>query len=39
MVLFQNDVGQRVTVNGESYRDVITKFFIPQLDNMDVEEK
>ncbi|GFU61085.1 uncharacterized protein TNCV_4437131 [Trichonephila clavipes] len=35
---FKNDEGQNVTVNGDRYRDMITNFFIPELNNHDVQE-
>ncbi|GFU50998.1 transposable element Tc3 transposase [Trichonephila clavipes] len=35
---FKNDKGHNVTVNGERYRAMITKFFIPELNNHDVQE-
>ncbi|GFS81932.1 putative DD41D transposase [Trichonephila clavipes] len=35
---FKNDEGQNVTVNGDRYRDMITNFFIPELNNNDVHE-
>ncbi|GFW89896.1 hypothetical protein TNCV_2979921 [Trichonephila clavipes] len=35
----QNDGGHNVTeVNGDRYRAMITKFFIPELNNHDVQE-
>ncbi|GFW83110.1 putative transposase [Trichonephila clavipes] len=37
-VLLQNDEGHNVTVNGDRYRDMITNFFIPELNNHDVQE-
>ena len=33
---FENEAGQAATVNGARYRDVITRFFLPKLDNIDV---
>ncbi|GFY17760.1 uncharacterized protein TNCV_1074951 [Trichonephila clavipes] len=35
---FKNDEGQNVTVNGDRYRAMITNFFIPELNNHDVQE-
>ncbi|GFV25130.1 hypothetical protein TNCV_591961 [Trichonephila clavipes] len=35
---FQNDEGHNVTVNGDRYRAMITNFFIPELNNHDVQE-
>ncbi|GFW27681.1 transposable element Tc3 transposase [Trichonephila clavipes] len=35
---FKNDEGHNVTVNGDRYRAMITNFFIPQLNNHDVQE-
>ncbi|GFV48789.1 uncharacterized protein TNCV_3705201 [Trichonephila clavipes] len=35
---FKNDEGHNVTVNGDQYRAMITKFFIPELNNHDVQE-
>ncbi|GFT85722.1 transposase [Trichonephila clavipes] len=35
---FKNDEGHNVTVNGVRYRAMITNFFIPQLNNHDVQE-
>ncbi|GFS89682.1 uncharacterized protein TNCV_3787241 [Trichonephila clavipes] len=35
---FKNDEGHNVTVNGDRYRAMITDFFIPQLNNHDVQE-
>ncbi|GFV36958.1 transposable element Tc3 transposase [Trichonephila clavipes] len=37
-ILLQNDEGHNVTVNGDRYRAMITNFFIPQLNNHDVQE-
>ncbi|GFU13694.1 transposase [Trichonephila clavipes] len=34
----KNDEGHKVTVNGDRYRAVITNFFIPELNNEDVQE-
>ncbi|GFU81044.1 hypothetical protein TNCV_1116961 [Trichonephila clavipes] len=34
----QNDEGHNVTVNGDRYRAMITNFFIPELNNRDVQE-
>ncbi|GFX64432.1 hypothetical protein TNCV_4043221 [Trichonephila clavipes] len=36
--LLQNDEGHNITVNGDRYRAMIPKFFIPELDNHDVQE-
>ncbi|GFT21718.1 transposable element Tc3 transposase [Trichonephila clavipes] len=35
---FKNDEGHNVTVNGNRYRAMITNFFIPELNNRDVQE-
>ncbi|GFU90814.1 transposable element Tc3 transposase [Trichonephila clavipes] len=35
---FKNDEGHEVTVNGDWYRAMITNFFIPELNNHDVQE-
>ncbi|GFV63056.1 DUF4817 domain-containing protein [Trichonephila clavipes] len=35
---FKNDEGHNVPVNGDRYRAMITNFFIPELNNHDVEE-
>ena len=35
---FKNDAGQNVTVNSDRYRAMITDFFIPQLNNHDIQE-
>ncbi|GFT39991.1 RNase H domain-containing protein [Trichonephila clavipes] len=35
---FKNDEGHKVTVNGDRYRAMITNFFIPELNNNDVQE-
>ncbi|GFY03208.1 uncharacterized protein TNCV_1171681 [Trichonephila clavipes] len=35
---FKNDEGHNVTVNGDRYRAMITDFFIPELNNHDVQE-
>ncbi|GFU63966.1 uncharacterized protein TNCV_245441 [Trichonephila clavipes] len=35
---FKNDEGHNVTVNNDRYRAMITKFFIPELNNHDVQE-
>ncbi|GFX88059.1 putative DD41D transposase [Trichonephila clavipes] len=35
---FKNDEGHNVTVNGNWYRAMITNFFIPELNNHDVQE-
>ncbi|GFY00640.1 transposable element Tc3 transposase [Trichonephila clavipes] len=35
---FKNDKGHNVTVNGDRYRAMITNFFIPELNNHDVQE-
>ncbi|GFV72262.1 transposase [Trichonephila clavipes] len=35
---FKNDEGHNVTVNGDRYRDMITNFFLPELNNHDVHE-
>ncbi|GFT64405.1 integrase catalytic domain-containing protein [Trichonephila clavipes] len=35
---FKNDEGHNVTVNGDRYRAIITNFFIPELNNHDIQE-
>ncbi|GFX12802.1 DUF4817 domain-containing protein [Trichonephila clavipes] len=35
---FKKDEGHNVTVNGDRYRAMITNFFIPELNNHDVQE-
>ncbi|GFV85599.1 putative DD41D transposase [Trichonephila clavipes] len=35
---FKNDEGHNVTVNGDRYRAMITNFFIPELNNHDVQQ-
>ena len=35
--VFKND-GQTVTVNGERYRDMITNFFVPQLEGINLAD-
>ncbi|GFU64442.1 DUF4817 domain-containing protein [Trichonephila clavipes] len=35
---FKNDGGHNITVNGDRYRAMITNFFIPELNNHDVQE-
>ncbi|GFY17749.1 putative transposable element [Trichonephila clavipes] len=35
---FKDDEGHNVTVNGDRYRTMITNFFIPELNNHDVQE-
>ncbi|GFV52092.1 transposase [Trichonephila clavipes] len=35
---FKNDEGPKVTVNGDRYRAMITNFFIPELNNHDVQK-
>ncbi|GFY05618.1 putative transposable element [Trichonephila clavipes] len=35
---FKNYEGHRITVNGDRYRAMITNFFIPELNNHDVQE-
>ncbi|GFU11574.1 putative DD41D transposase [Trichonephila clavipes] len=35
---FKNDEGHNVTVNGDRFRAMITNFFIPELNNHDVQE-
>ncbi|GFV24476.1 uncharacterized protein TNCV_3955111 [Trichonephila clavipes] len=37
-ILLQNDEGHNVTVNGDRYRALIITFFIPELNNHDVQE-
>ncbi|GFW72534.1 uncharacterized protein TNCV_3797621 [Trichonephila clavipes] len=36
--IFKNDEGHNVTVNGDRYTAMITNFFIPELNNHDVQE-
>ncbi|GFT08230.1 putative DD41D transposase [Trichonephila clavipes] len=36
---FKNDEGRNVTANGDRYRAMITNFFIPELNNHDVQER
>ncbi|GFT73653.1 hypothetical protein TNCV_4234101 [Trichonephila clavipes] len=36
--VLQNDERHNVTVNGDRYRAMITNFFIPELNNHDVQE-
>ncbi|GFV04455.1 putative DD41D transposase [Trichonephila clavipes] len=38
LYFFKNDDGHNVTVNGDRYRAMITNFFIPELNNHDVQE-
>ncbi|GFW44610.1 putative transposable element [Trichonephila clavipes] len=38
LYFFKNDEGHNVTVNGDRYRAMITNFFIPELNNPDVQE-
>ncbi|GFU79087.1 putative transposable element [Trichonephila clavipes] len=38
LYFFKNDEGHNVTVNGDRYRTMITNFFIPELNNHDVQE-
>ncbi|GFW71659.1 putative transposable element [Trichonephila clavipes] len=38
VLLQKNDEGHNVTVNGDRYRAMITNFFIPELNNHDVQE-
>ncbi|GFX95860.1 transposable element Tc3 transposase [Trichonephila clavipes] len=35
---FKNDEGHNITVNGDRYRAMITNFFIPELNNHDIQE-
>ncbi|GFW85815.1 hypothetical protein TNCV_854641 [Trichonephila clavipes] len=37
-IFFKNDEGHNVTVNGDQYRAMSTNFFIPELNNHDVQE-
>ncbi|GFV77668.1 transposable element Tc3 transposase [Trichonephila clavipes] len=37
-ILLQNEEGHNVTFNGDRYRAMITNFFIPELNNHDVQE-
>ncbi|GFS83144.1 putative transposable element [Trichonephila clavipes] len=38
LYFFKNDEGHNVTVNGDRYRAMINNFFIPELNNHDVQE-
>ncbi|GFV41443.1 uncharacterized protein TNCV_5048481 [Trichonephila clavipes] len=38
ILLQKNDEGHNVTVNGDRYRAMITNFFLPELNNHDVQE-
>ncbi|GFY12214.1 uncharacterized protein TNCV_4935031 [Trichonephila clavipes] len=38
LYFLKNDEGHNVTVNGDRYRAMITNFFIPELNNHDVQE-
>ncbi|GFT69422.1 putative transposable element [Trichonephila clavipes] len=38
LYFFKNDEGHKVTVNGDRYRTMITNFFIPELNNHNVQE-
>jgi len=33
---FENEAGQEETVTGAQYRDMITQFFVPKLEDIDV---
>ncbi|XP_073847016.1 uncharacterized protein [Musca autumnalis] len=35
---FRNNAGEAVTVNGDRYRAMITDYFVPELDGMNVDE-
>ena len=35
---FENEAGQAATVNGARYRDTITRFFLPKLDDIDAAD-
>ena len=35
---FENEASQAATVNGARYRDRITRFFLPKLDDIDVAD-
>ena len=35
---FENETGRAATVNGARYRDTITQFFPPKLDDIDVAD-
>ena len=35
---FENEAGQAATVNGARYRDAITRFFLPKLDDIYVAD-
>ena len=36
IIFFENEADQAATVNGARYRDMITQFFLPKLDDIDV---
>lgn len=36
LYFFENEAGQAATVNGVRYRNTITQFFLPKLDDIDV---
>ncbi|GFS47820.1 DUF4817 domain-containing protein [Trichonephila clavipes] len=38
LYFFKNDEGHNVTIDGDRYRAMITNFFIPELNNHDVQE-
>ncbi|GFU50561.1 DUF4817 domain-containing protein [Trichonephila clavipes] len=38
LYFFKNDEGHNITANGDRYRAMITNFFIPELNNQDVQE-
>ncbi|EFN76657.1 hypothetical protein EAI_15297, partial [Harpegnathos saltator] len=35
---FENAAGQAITVNGAHYHDMIIQFFVPKLQDMDVDD-
>ena len=35
---FENVAGQAITVNGARYCDIIIQFFVPKLQDMDVDD-
>lgn len=35
---FENDVGEAITINGERYRTMLTDFFWPKLNDMEVDD-
>ena len=37
-MFFENEVGQAVTVNGVRYREMITEFLGPEIEDMDLDD-